>query len=287
MHIPAALDELEKRCWHDIWSTAVEDAVFEERIDLVRFGPVQAAIVAEEPSEPSLNLILGAGTPDAVGSGHLQDALAWIARHRVDYRVPVTPGRPEARRAERWLARAGHEQGTSRVKLIRDARRPAPRPPRGIEAIECECPNEDEGFPDGISQALGMPDWAATFFFDLPGTEDWRCYRAVCGDDPLGYAAMPIHAGVAELLLAPQPGCRPELVPDGLAALIERCVEDADEAGCEAIFAEVEDLRPGRRPSATRESLLVAGFEQAFVRTEWRPPRQLVADRGLHESGWL
>jgi hypothetical protein len=287
LETPAALDELEKRAWHDFWATAVEDAVYEQRIDLARFGPVQAAIVAEEPTEPSLNVVLGAGTPGAVEAGHLQDALAWAAGHRVDYRVPVTPGRQDARRAERWLAEGGHEQGRSRVKLIRDVGSPSVPTPRGIEVLACECPNEDVSFPEALAETFGMPYWGPTFFFDLPGTEDWRCYTAVEAGDPLAYVAMLIHAGVAELFLAPQPQRRPERVPDGLLSLVNRCVADAGRAGCGAVFAEVEELRAGRRPSLRRESLLVAGFEQAFVRTEWRPPRHQVAERGLRESSWL
>lgn len=283
MLIPAALEEIEKQCWHDIWRTAVCDAVVDYRIDLARFGPVQASIVPEEPTEPSLNLILGAATPGAVEAGHLEDATEWAGAHGVDYRVPVTPGRPGAKQAEEWLSESGHEQAGSRAKLIRDVSAPTLQTPRAIEAIECGCPNEDEGFPDAFAESFGMPYWAATFFFDLPGTEGWRCYAAVEGVDALAYVAMLVHAGVAELLLVPQLEWRPERAPEGQAALLHRCIEDATEAGCEAIFAEVEEPRRGERPSISRESLLLAGFEQAFVRAEWRPPHHAVAERGLRD----
>lgn len=280
----AALDEIEKRYWHDIWRTAVADAVSDQRIDLARFGPVQAMIVPAEPTEPSLNLVLAAAAPGAVEAGHLEDALAWTTVHGVDYRVPVTPGRSSAQRAEEWLSGSGHEQGASRAVLIRDVASPPPPISRGIEIVALDRSSIDEGFADAFAEGFEMPFWASTFFFELPGTEDWRCYMAVAGDAPLAYAAMLTYGGLAALALAQPVPCR--RVAEGHAALLGRCLEDAAAVGGEAIVAEVEQPRPGHRPSIVRESLLLAGFEQAFIRADWRPPRHAVAERNLRQ-GWL
>lgn len=283
MSMLAALDELEKRYWHDVWRTAVADAVADQRIDLARFGPVQALIVPGEPTEPSLNLVLGAATPGAVEKGHLEDALAWTTVHGVDYRVPVTPGRPGARQAEHWLSESGHEQGASRAMLIRDASPPPPAA-RGVEALALDRSSVDEGFAGAFAEGFGMPFWASTFFFELPGTEDWRCYTAARGDEPLAYAAMLAYGGVAALTLSQPTPC--EDAADGHVTLLARCIEDAAAAGCSAIVAEIEQPRPGRSPSLVRQSLLAAGFEQAFVRADWRPPRHAVARRNLRQR-WL
>jgi hypothetical protein len=280
----AALDDLERRYWHDIWRAPVEDAVADFRIDLARFGPVQALIVPGEPTDPSLNLVLGAAAPGAVEAGHLEDALAWAAVHGVDYRVPVTPGRPGAGSAERQLSESGHEQGASHAMLIRDAVMRGPSAPGGVEVVALGRANLDEGFAEAFADGYGMPYWATTFFLELPGAEDWRCYIAAVGDAPVAYAAMLAYGGVAALALAQPIPC--ELAPEGQAALIDRCIEDAAEAGCEAVLAEVELPRPGQRPSTARESLLLAGFEQAFVRADWRPPRHAVAEHGLRQR-WL
>ena len=280
----AALDQLEKRYWHDVWRTAVADAVADLRIDLARFGPVQALIVPGEPTEPSLNLVLGAAEPGAVEKGHLEDALAWATVHGVDYRVPVTPGRPEARQAEHWLSESGHEQGASRAMLIRDVSAPAPPAARGVEALSLDRSSIDEGFADAFAEGFGMPFWAATFFFELPGTEDWRCYTAARGDEPLAYAAMLAYGGVAALTLSQPAPCAD--AADGHTTLLARCIEDAAAAGCSAMVADIEQPQPGRPPSLVRESLLAAGFEQAFVRAAWRPPRHAVARRNLHQH-WV
>ncbi len=280
----AALDQLEKRYWHDVWRTAVADAVADLRIDLARFGPVQALIVPGEPTEPSLNLVLGAAEPGAVEKGHLEDALAWATVHGVDYRVPVTPGRPEARQAENWLSESGHEQGASRAMLIRDVSASAVPAACGVDALALDRSCIDEGFADAFAEGFGMPFWAATFFFELPGTEDWRCYTAARGDEPLAYAAMLTYGGVAALTLSQPMPCRD--AADGHTTLLARCIEDAAAAGCGAIVAEIEQPQPGRPSSPVRESLLAAGFEQAFVRADWRPPRHAVARRNLRQR-WL
>ncbi len=282
---PAALDELERRYWRDIWDTAVYDAVEDYRIDLARFGPVQAGIVPAEPEEPMLNLVLGAGIPGAVEAGHLSDALKWAESHGVDFRVPVTPGRPAAGLAERWLMERGLEQGGSWAKFVRDASPPAFAQPPGIEVFDRGAPNEDDGFADPLAESLGMPYWGATFFFDLPGTEGWCCYVAAAGDDPLAYVAMLVHGEVAQLLFAPAPGARAKRAGDGQAAVLRRCIEDAAAAGCSAIFAETKEPEP-KRPSASRLHLLRAGFAQAFTRPEWRPPRHAVAEAGSRGLWW-
>lgn len=278
MFVPAALDELEKRYWRDIWQTAVYDAVVDYRIDLARFGPIQASIVAEEPEEPMLNLVLGAGSPGAIGSGWLASAIEWVQSYEVDYRIPVTPGRPAAAVTERWLEETGHQRGGGRTKLVRGAAPPARPRSNGIEVIARDGPNEDEGFPDPFVESMGMPPWAATFFFDLPGTEGWRCYVAVEGDEAVAYVAMLIHGGVAELALASNGRAQRE--SDGQALLLCHCIEDAAAAGCRAIFAEVPEFDP-EPLSASRENLVKAGFRQAFVRPDWRPPRHAVAETPL------
>ncbi len=82
-----ALDEAEKQFWRGLWDTACEDAVVDLGIDMVRFGPVAAAVVAEEAAEPALNFILGAGAPGAIEDGYLPAAVKWMERHDVDFRV--------------------------------------------------------------------------------------------------------------------------------------------------------------------------------------------------------
>lgn len=265
-----ALDEAEKRFWKGLWETAVEDAVVDLGIDMVRFGPVAAAVVAEEPGESALNFVLGAAAPKAVEDGYLPAAVKWMERHDVDYRVPLVPGLPEFAAAEEWLLRNRYRLLDGPAKLVRDGSPPQFPAPPGIDIYERVDPLEDEGFGDPLAESLGFANWAATFFFDLPGTEGWHCHCAVDGDEPLAYAAMHVHEDVAVLALA----SRLAGTPDGLgqSAVLHRCIIDAAVAGCTTIVAAEAGCEPA---VADRESLVNAGFEEG-VHTFTGQPRARV-----------
>lgn len=261
-----ALDEAEKQFWRGLWDTACEDAVVDLGIDMVRFGPVAAAVVAEEAAEPALNFVLGAGAPGAIEDGCLPAAVRWMERHDVDFRVPLTPGLPEQQAAERWLHEHRYRFLDGPMKLLRDGSPPRFERPPSIDIYERVDPWEDEGFGDPLAESLGFASWAATFFLDLPGTTGWRCYCAVDGDEPLAYVAMYQHDDVAVLALASR------LVPEGdgrgQQAVLHRCIGDAVAAGCTTIAVAEAGCAPA---TADRESLARAGFEDAVRTFTWQP----------------
>jgi hypothetical protein len=261
-----ALDEAEKRFWRGLWDTACEDAVVDLGIDMVRFGPVAAAVVAEEAAEPALNFVLGAGAPGAIENGYLPAALRWMERHDVDFRVSLTPGLPEQQAAEQWLRRHHYRLLDGPVKLLRDCSPPRFERPADIDIYERVDPWEDEGFGDPLAESLGFASWAATFFLDLPGTPGWRCYCAVDGDEPLAYVAMYVHDDVAVLALASR------LVPEGdgcgQRAVLHRCISDAGAAGCTTIAVAEAGCAPA---VSDRESLVRAGFVDAVRTFTWQP----------------
>lgn len=261
-----ALDEAEKQFWRGLWDTACEDAVVDLGIDMVRFGPVAAAVVAEEAAEPALNFILGAAAPGAIEDGYLPAAVKWMERHDVDFRVSLTPGLPEQEAAERWLQRHRYRLLDGPMKLLRDGSPPRFEAPSGIDIYERVDPWEDEGFGDPLAESLGFASWAATFFLDLPGTPGWRCYCAVDGDEPLAYVAMYVHGDVAVLALASR------LVSggdgSGQRAVLHRSIAEASAAGCETIAV----AEAGYAPAVSdRESLAQAGFEDAVRTFTWQP----------------
>lgn len=260
-----ALDEAEKQFWKGLWDTACEDAVVDLGIDMVRFGPVAAAVVAEEATEPALNFILGAGAPAALEDGHLPAAVRWMERHDVDFRIPLTAGLPGQDEAEKWLQSQHYRLCVGPRKLVRDGSPPDFPAPPGIEIYERVDPWEDEGFGDPLAESLGLASWAGTFFLDLPGTDDWRCYCAVDGDEPLAYVAMRLHRGVAVLALA----SRPDGERDGIGqrAVLRRCIADAAEAGCGTIAV----AEAGHEPAlADRLGLFAAGFRGAISTYSWQ-----------------
>jgi hypothetical protein len=189
-----------------------------------------------------------------------------MERHDVEYRIPLAPGLPELKAAEEWLARHSYRLADGPTKLLRDGSPPCFTPPPGIDIYERVDPWEDEGFGDPLAESLGLANWAATFFFDLPGTDGWHCYCAVDGDEPLAYVAMRIHEGVAVLALASRlVGKRDGL---GQSAVLHRCIADAAAAGCTTMAVAETGCEPA---VADHQSLVRAGFEDAVRTFTWQP----------------
>ncbi len=274
----ARLAESEKAFWIAFWEAPIADTVHERGIDSVRFGPIQAVCIADEPRHPEVNFILGAGEAGAVSNGHLEDAVRWLDTRCVkwsddrgmDYRVPVVPSLPESEAAEGWLREHGHIRDHGAVKLVRDAteRRFSPSP--DIEVLDWE--EWDEGFGGPLAESLGLVTAAEFFFLCLLDEESWSCYCGIAGDDPLAYVAMHVHEGVASIALASRP--YPGRDGEGQLAVLHRCMDDAEAEGCDS-FVLVD--AGGEPPVIDRESLVQAGFEVAYRVPSWRSPAQVAA----------
>jgi GNAT superfamily N-acetyltransferase len=120
-----------------------------------------------------------------------------------------------------------------------------------------------------VAAGFELPDWTAAMFGAIPGRPGWRCYLAEVDGEPAGTGAMYVEDGKAELNLgatlaaARGRGCQ--------TALLQRRIEDAEGAGCRAIFVETGERAAGR-PSASYRNILRAGFEEVYVRPNWQRP---------------
>jgi GNAT superfamily N-acetyltransferase len=114
---------------------------------------------------------------------------------------------------------------------------------------------------------FGLPAWAAAFFAALPGRQGWRCYVVRLDGEPQACAAMLVDGPVAEFgvaaTLEPARGRGCQL------ALLHRRIRDAAAAGCETLFVETGE-RVAERPSSSYRNVLRAGFEEAYLRPNWR-----------------
>jgi GNAT superfamily N-acetyltransferase len=265
----SVLDRGERLFWRDIWESVPAEIASEKGVELRRFGPVQATVAAALPSAGMMNLVLGATEPGAVADGHLAAAVEWAGSLGVNLYVPVSPGDPGSEAAERWLGANGLVPGYAWMKFVRDAHPPRFKAPGGVEVVEVSDPAAE---PFGMIAAtgFGLPAWAAAFFADLPGRESWRCYVGKVDGQTQACAAMQIHAGVAELGIAAtlEPargrGCQ--------LALLRRRLLDAAEAGCHTLFIETGERVP-HRSSTSYRNILRAGFEEAYLRPNWKPAR--------------
>jgi hypothetical protein len=274
----ARLARSEKEFWVGLWDAPSVDTLRESGADVVRFGPIQAVCLTDEPRHAGVNFILGAGGDGAVANGHLADAVQWLEtrcfewsdERGVDYRVPVVPGQPEAAATEGWLREHGHLRDGGVAKLVRDAREPRFPTAPDIEVLDWD--DWDEGFGGPLAESLGLASAAATFFLCLTLEESWHCYCGIIGDDPLAYVAMHIDAGVASIALASRPYAGRD--GEGQLAVLHRCLEDAGAEGCDSVV--LVDAG-GEPPVIDRESLLRAGFAAAYRVPSWHSSTRVAA----------
>ncbi len=262
---PMALDACERHFWSDVWDSVPPEVAREKGVERRDFGPVRASIAGEIPRVGMMNLVLGAIAPGAIEGGHLAAATEWADSHGVHYYVPVTPGLPESDAVEAWLESNGFSRGYAWMKFVR-----GPHPPRfkapDVEVVELTDPAQE---PFGMIAATGfeLPAWAAAFFAELPGRQGWRCYAARIDGEAQACAAMHVHAGIAEFGIAAtlEPargrGCQ--------TALLHRRIVDAIEAGCHTFWVETGERVPDK-PSNSYRNILKAGFEEAYLRPNWR-----------------
>ena len=202
---------------------------------MVRFGPVEAAVVVEEAGRA------GAQFRPRRRARHGRSRTAtsprrcsWMERHDVEYRVLACAGPAGAGGGRRVAVAASlPAASTGPPKLLRDGSPPRFLPPPGIDIYERVDPWEDEGFGDPLAESLGLRQLGGDLLprparhLRLALLLRRRRRRA------LAYVAMHIHEGIAVLALAScLVGERDGL---GQSAVLHRCIADAAAAGCETM----------------------------------------------------
>lgn len=265
---PAELDRVERRFWREIWESVPAEAAREHGVELRRYGRVQATLAADLAPLGMMNLLLGAPEELAADGDGLLRAVAGARERGVASYVPVTPGLPGSEAAERWLREQGFAHGYTWMKFVRDAHEPRFKAPAGVEVVEVRRPDQ-EPFGTIAAAGFGMPSWASAFFANLPGREGWRCYVGRIDGQPQACAALMIDGDIAELgIAATLEGGRGR---GAQLALLRRRIEDAAAAGCRTLLVET-GAREAGRPAFSYRNILLAGFEEAYLRPNWRLP---------------
>ena len=261
----SALDACERHFWNDVWRSVPADLAREKGVELRDFGPVRVSIARELPRVGMMNLVLGATEPGAVKGGHLAAAVEWARSQGVNFYLPVTPGVPGTAAAEAWLEANGLSQGYAWMKFIRDAHPPRFKAP-DVEIVELTDPGEAP-FGMIVATGFGLPAWGSAFFAALPQLEGWRCYGARVNGEIQACAAMHIHGSLAEF--GPAATLEPARGRGCQLALLHRRILDAIEVGCHTFWVETGERVPDK-PSASYRNILRAGFEEAYLRPNWR-----------------
>jgi GNAT superfamily N-acetyltransferase len=268
---PAVLEGVAQRFRRDMWQTVCDDAVIECGIEEKWFGPVQVTVIESLPSSPLFNNVLGAAEPGAVEDGHLDAAIEWADSFGVDYRVAVARGRPGTEAAEARLDRRGFEQGRGLVKFVRGASLPDLPGAPGVKVWDITGNvHGPETMIFEAADALGLPFEAASLICALPMIEErWRTFTAELDGDIVSFASMLIQGEVAQIGLdatvegVRRRGCN--------QALLRERILVAAAAGCQTIFAELDEQEEGA-PTAAR-NLVRAGFVPAYRSMNWRRSR--------------
>ena len=129
---PQDLDRVERRFWRDIWESVPAEIARERGVAVRDFGPIQATAVSALAGVGMMNLVLGAAEPGAVEDGHLAAAIGWVRELGVDCYVSLTPGLAGAEAAANWLAANGFARTYAWMKFVRDA-----HPPRFSVSSRC------------------------------------------------------------------------------------------------------------------------------------------------------
>jgi GNAT superfamily N-acetyltransferase len=267
MYDGSAIAMAELRFREDLWRTAPSDAVEEAGVEYARFGPLLATVFGELPETSVLNVVQGSAEPTAVDDGHLADAVEWLRKWEVDYRVSVAGDRPGTKRAEEWLAARGYEPGTTVRRYVHTA--PGSREPTpGLVQIRKLRAIDTEGMSHIFADALNLPNLSTVLMIGLPRWEGWSCYAAHLEGREVACGSMLVTGKLALLGLD---ATLPEFRGRGCqSALITRRLVDASRAGCELVTAEVWDGHPASESAAG--VLEEAGFEEIAGRRNWRRP---------------
>ena len=163
-------------------------------IDMVRFGPVAAAVVTEEAASPRSTSSSAPPRPARSRTATCPPRVQWMERHDVDFRVLRHRGLPEQRGGRAWLrrspatgcldgpAQAGPRRLAARLRrAARDRHLRARRPAGKTKASAIRWP-----------RASASPTGRRPSSSTCPARPGWRCYCAVDGDEPLAYSAMHI-----------------------------------------------------------------------------------------------
>jgi GNAT superfamily N-acetyltransferase len=267
MYDGSAIAVAELRFREDLWRTAPSDAVEEAAVEYARFGPMLATVFGELPETSILNVVQGAAEIEADDESHLAEAVEWLRKWEVDYRVSVNGDRPGTERAEEWLKARGYVPGATVRRYVHTSPGSC-EPTPGLVQIRKLRAIDTEGMSHIFAEALDLPNLSTVLMIGLPRWEGWSCYAAHLEGREVACGSMLISGKIATFGLD---ATLPEFRGRGCqSALITRRMVDASRGGCDTIAAEVWEGHPASESAAA--VLEEAGFEEIAGRQNWRRP---------------
>jgi GNAT superfamily N-acetyltransferase len=264
-----AAEAIERAALADLHASAAPE--LRERLGL-RLEEVGGALISVAAAEPSilLNRALGLGFHQPA-SPEMVERIVEIYRQAgvARFFVQVTPdARPEELPA--WLRAAGLEEARRWMKFTRGTT-PPPEPSTSLEVREIG-PEHAADFARIAAAGFDLLKPTEALVAGLIGQPGWNVYMSFEGDVPAGTGALLIRNGVAYLDWgATDPAFRRR---GGQGAVIARRVREAIGHGCRLMVTTTGEAVPGD-PQHSYRNIQRAGFEEAYLRANWAPPRRV------------
>jgi GNAT superfamily N-acetyltransferase len=167
-----------------------------------------------------------------------------------------------------WLLEAGLEKARGWMKFTRG--RDAPPPAATDLTIRPADTADAPAFGRIVADAFDLGSDAVDWMARVVDTEGWRIYMTFDGDEPAGTGGLYVRDGIGFCDFgATAPAFRRR---GSQSALLRRRIMDAIDMGCRMIVTETGEEVEGD-PQHSYKNILRMGFEEAYVRENYAPPR--------------
>lgn len=238
-------------------------------ISVERLGAA-VVLLATRSNNVALNRTLGHGFDQPLTAARLSEVVEhYVGRGISRFLLQWCPlGVPA--HADAILGAAGFEPRTRMARMYRAAE-PVILPDVPLE-IRHVRPDERDLFGILLASAHEGPAAHAPGFSSTIGRRGWQHYVALASGRPVGGAALHVGGEVAWCGLA---GTLPEARRQGAHLLLLAApLNDAAAAGCRWVVCDTMEETP-ERPNASFRNMRRAGFETAYLRTNYLFDRQL------------
>jgi hypothetical protein len=252
-----AVERAEAEGTLDMYAATPPELAAAQGIRHARIGGAACLVCRGLPGNRMFNHVLG--LEDAERLGEIAD---WYAGDD-EWFVAVADGTS--------LAPALEQRGFEKDYAWAKFSRATADPPEASTDLRVEEIGPEHGQAMGriATAAFGMPDWAVDWLAALPGRDGWHCFVAFDGSQPAATASMFVSGGVGWLGIAGTDSAFRRRGAQG--ALLAARIGLAGELGCEWVTTETGEAVEGR-PSNSYRNITRAGFEELYVRPNYRAP---------------
>lgn len=231
------------------------------------FGDGVVGLVCKAIPIPLFNRVMGMGVWADAGESLLDainDRYRMAAVH--SFALQLCPAARLGAIEER-IRQRGFKRGGDWAKCVRGS-----RPPATIQTtlrVEPASADNRATYAQTIGESFGMPASLAPFLGATVDAPDWRSYLSYDRDEPVGCGALHIENGVGWLGGG---GTIPAARKRGSqGAVMARRLADGVALGCTRFVTETGAETP-EQPNPSLHNMLRAGFELAYLRTDWLSP---------------